>query len=438
MIKILIFEENPRIFYVCKVIFSCVFQIPYKIYLKEIPLIEKDDFIINYSTISHESQLTIPVSGFLQETEILPERVEEMKTWITAANIAQKNFLHTTNFFSYDIFSAVFFLTSHYEKYIYSFRDQFNRYEDSKYPSAQWELTHTPSVAIWCEQLLAHFSPALQRAILAKRKYDFAFTWDIDHPWKYINKGKERLYLGLIKDLIKGEWTNVQERIQVLLKKRKDPNDTFEEIMRISPPDKTTFFFLLGKGKPHDSVFGAGNRAFQALIQQIFQKGYSVGIHPSFPTYLNPEKIQAEKLSLEKIIQAEVTLSRQHFLRYQFPQTFRYLNAAGIQKDYSLCRVDAIGFPCGMHRPFPWYDLEKEEITDLWLHPAMLMDRSLERYISGSTESKLARVDEVMDWMKKYGGTLTLILHNDSLSESREWKGWSQTIRNILAKVSAE
>lgn len=435
MVNILVFEENSRISYTCKVIFTHIFQIPYKIYNQSQAPKDTSFFTINYTPLPIENSLQIPPIGLLSEKIIQSCRIKDINELIYAANIAEKNYSPTTKIISYDVFSIIFFLTSNYEKYVISEKDKYDRYEETRYPSFSWGIRQEPLVHQFCENLLATFPPILQNEIVSKRKFDYELTWDIDHPWKYLYKGKLRFYLGFLRDIWKGNKSNLRERVQILFSGKKDPNDTYPIIKAISPPEKTTFFFLIGTDTVHDSLFGKDNSHFQSLIQSIQKEGYAIGIHPSFNTYLDAAKIENETKTLSEIIQQPIIASRQHFLRYRFPDTFQHLISAGIKKEYSLCLVNDLGFPCGMATPFPWYDLTKEEITDLIIYPAMVMDRSLESYIKGSKEEKMQKFRSILGQVKHFGGKFIFILHNDSLSESREWQGWSEIIKEMIGEI---
>jgi hypothetical protein len=81
---------------------------------------------------------------------------------------------------------------------------------------------------------------------------------------------------------------------------------------------------------------------------------------------------------------------------------------------------------------YPWYDLKREEETPLLLHPTMVMDRTLEKYMGLDPESARDKAAELVDRTKEVGGTFTLLLHNESLSESDEWKGWRMPLMELI------
>ena len=85
--------------------------------------------------------------------------------------------------------------------------------------------------------------------------------------------------------------------------------------------------------------------------------------------------------------------------------------------------------------PFPWYDLEKEEVTDLILHPTIIMDRTLLNYLHFNPEEGKKRIQNLIRSCRKINGHFTLLLHNDAFSESEEWKGWRKTFAEIVEEL---
>jgi hypothetical protein len=142
-----------------------------------------------------------------------------------------------------------------------------------------------------------------------------------------------------------------------------------------------------------------------------------------------------EVKQLQSITGVPVNHSRQHFLRYRLPETFRYLLDVGVKHDYTLGFYSKIGFKTGMAIPYPWFDLDKNKITELILHPTLAMDRTFQAYMKVSPEQALEEVKQLVDKVKAVNGSFTLLLHNDSLSESGEWKGWRSAVEEMIEAV---
>jgi hypothetical protein len=56
------------------------------------------------------------------------------------------------------------------------------------------------------------------------------------------------------------------------------------------------------------------------------------------------------------------------------PGTFQQLINAGIREEYSMGYGSINGFRASVASPFHWYDLERDEQTDLMVYPFCLMD----------------------------------------------------------------
>ena len=339
----------------------------------------------------------------------------------------------------YDIFSAVFYLVSEYEKYVSFYSDQYDRYHQKQYPSNQYQLDRYPLVHLYANELhskLQTYFPALSFDAKAG-KPTYEITFDIDFPWKYLHKGLLASLGGLAKDLLEANGARMRERLFSWVS-RKDPNDTYKRIFEMCPPAHTRFFFLIGRHAPQDSRFSLQNRAYQQLIRRIAREGFGVGIHPSFTTYRNPARLLEETQQLGTLLSLPISHSRQHFLRYRLPDTYHSLLEAGITADYTPCLFETGGFPNGMAAPYYWYDLSREESTTLRLHPTQLMDRSLLNYMQLGPEASSERIRYLIATTRQVNGTFTLLLHNDCFSESAEWKGWSGVFeKTIKALVDA-
>lgn len=404
---------SPRLQYSLEIIFKIVLQIPFQIIQEEeteaSPLLE-------YGDKKHKNSFFVPSCGLLAERNMERRQITD---FLTEAGE--------------DVFSKVFWYVTEYEKQSNPIYDKHGRYDEVGSHS-NVTLRPEPMVHIWCEALWMQLKtkfPTLKRGI---RSYQGLITYDLDHPWKYLNKGLAVSLGSIAKRLLKGKWKEVQEQFKSIITGN-DPNFTFDEIFHLSPPEKTIFFCLIGRKSPHDSRFTYQHEKLRKLIRNLINKGYQVGIHPSYTTFQDGNQLQFEVKQLQAITETAVIHSRQHFLRYRLPETFRYLLDAGIQHDYTLGLYSEIGFRTGMAIPYPWFDLAKNERTELMLHPTLAMDRSLQAYMGLTPEKALGEIETLVDKVKAVNGTFTLLLHNDSLSESGEWEGWRASIGRMIQAV---
>lgn len=191
-----------------------------------------------------------------------------------------------------------------------------------------------------------------------------------------------------------------------------------------------------------------------------------MGIHPSYYSSEEGALIRQEKAYLIDILGQPVTHSRQHFLRFSLPHTYRELLLAGITQDYSMGYADAIGWRAGTHQAFRWYDLEAEEASGLWVHPFAAMDVTLLKYENLAPASEAtAKNKESVQWpdnqkiglptaahprwavaawriktlyegVQPYGGAFILLWHNSSFAEDYGWGGWQKMYEELLEKLS--
>jgi hypothetical protein len=286
--------------------------------------------------------------------------------------------------------------------------------------------------ALVVHDYLKRISDVLEALVpLAERNapaFDFEITIDVDQPWKYKHKPLAVRAGGLVKDLLGAQ--GVGERIGTLVGKP-DPFDVLNLVREICPAEKTKVFFLVAGEHPNDSRYDLTMPPYQNLVREWKKAGFEIGIHPSYETYLNPAKTKAEKQLLEGVV-GPVHISRQHYLRYQIPATFRTLVDLGIEREYSICQAGNLGAVTGVALPYRWFDLAGNEATNMVMVPAMVMDRTLLQYLQLSPAQATEAIAEWIGKVKAVSGRFVIILHNETFSDSGEWKGWLPVLRNTL------
>jgi hypothetical protein len=183
----------------------------------------------------------------------------------------------------------------------------------------------------------------------------------------------------------------------------------------------------LGDYKKYDKNVSFKNKLFRKLILNLSEI-YDVGIHPSFFSSKknNGGKLAIEKERLEKIAGKKVVKSRQHFLRLFFPKTYRNLIKNGIEQDYTMGYSVQTGFRAGICTPFNFYDLEKEMETNLKIYPFQVMDVTLREYLGMEPKEAKTEIGQLMEEVKKVGGTFISIWHNETLNNSVLWEGYRE------------
>ena len=131
---------------------------------------------------------------------------------------------------------------------------------------------------------------------------------------------------------------------------------------------------------------------FKKAIRICKERGYKVGIHPSYNSLNDSTLIRKEKNKLQDTIGEEVTLTRQHFLRFSFRHTPQIIQQLDLIEDSSIGFADRIGFRCGTGFAYHLYDFENEKAFNFLEMPLVFMDSAL------FTESKEDPESFLINW----------------------------------------
>jgi hypothetical protein len=111
-----------------------------------------------------------------------------------------------------------------------------------------------------------------------------------------------------------------------------------------------------------------------------------------------------------------------------------YVNSlgAGFSEDYSMGYPDEPGFRAGIARPYNFYNINDELITNLRIVPFQVMDATLYDYKKLSPEGSKEIITKLINETRKAGGLFVSIWHNTSLLDNDEWKGWREVFEFML------
>lgn len=331
----------------------------------------------------------------------------------------------------FDLFAMTFYLATRYEEYLPFEADQHGRFSARQSISFQLGFLRQPILHHWGRRLSAMLQEKFPALVIPPKKFRIELTYDIDHAWAYRNKGWGRALGSLAKDMVTGNYKILADKWAVFMGRRKDPFDVFDQWMEL--PVSTRFFFLLGDWGPFDKNIPWQNGALQKLIQRIAAR-FPVGIHPSYQSQQTGLPLLEKEISrLHQITGEIVKQSRQHFLLLRFPDNYRRLLALGIQHDFSLGYADQPGFRAGLAMPFRWYDLEKEEITSLTIHPFQVMDVTLREYLHLDPVQGLRVMQQLKSEVETTGGVFCVLWHNSSFSALHGWEGWQEVHEQLKA-----
>jgi hypothetical protein len=263
-------------------------------------------------------------------------------------------------------------------------------------------------------------------------------TYDIDMAWSYLHKGWWRTAGGLFRSLIKGNMQELTERIRVLRGKAQDPYDAYGWMHQLHEKYKLKpyYFFLVAyKQGRYDKNISPAKAVMKQLVHDHVIR-YPVGVHPSWRSGDDHSLLKKEIETLAAITGGSVMASRQHYIRFTLPETFRRLLESGIRFDFSMGYGGINGFRASIASPFYWYDLEKEQPTDLLLFPYCYMEANSfyeQRY---TPEQALDEMRDYYKEVKAVNGMFIMIWHNSFLGTSRAFMRWRDVYEQFIQEVA--
>ena len=429
--KLIIFVSKitPRIEFTFEFIFRTILGLDYSLTSKQEEFLQSPKFKLNYSETNFTSGLFLKSHPLLYSKNLSDQEIVEVDYQGNSLFFPSSG----DSFLPFDPFACSFYLLTRYEEYLSESTDEHERFTDSENILVRLNLHQKPIVdqmAYWiADQILAEF-PELK---IKKRQFQFLTTIDVDNAWAYKNKSWLVSGGAILKAVLHANAQELKQRLVVFLGLRKDPYDTYKYILDTYKGllSHLLFFFLMGDRNQFDKSISFKNKPFRQLIGEL-SSVCEIGIHPSYASNLKPWMFEEEKKRLFDILQKPVTKSRQHYLKLKFPQTYHNLLNLQIEEDYTMGFASLAGFRAGTCTAFPFFDLSKNQCTELIIHPFQVMDVTLKNYLKLNPDEAWKLIETMMQEVKKVNGTFVSLWHNESLRNSGQWLGWREVFEQIL------
>jgi len=377
---------------------------------------------INYSNRHLPEGLHIPFSGFLRQS--MMEYSPEMQQGIPGPVL----FPVDGSFdFSYDLPAAVFWNLSRMEEYAESHKDEHGRFPSEASLAYKHGFLDIPVTDRWMQEFKAKWQAMYPSFPIVEKKFRFLSTIDVDNGYRFRGKSLYRQLGGAVKDLLEGRPEEVLIRLNVFLGNLPDPFDRYEWIGKINAAEGLTplFFILASPRTRYDHALSPRSHRWHELIRKIASAG-EVGVHPSYYTSSGEASLEEQVRAITSVVGGGLHRSRQHFLRFNLPETYRKLAAFGIREEYSMGYSDAPGFRAGTSEPYPFYDLASEKELPLVVHPFCIME-SVYRYKWKSAPGEaLQDMERICRQVKQVGGRFVSVWHDKSISRAGEGKRWAK------------
>ena len=381
---------------------------------------------INYSgNVISEKEMQISPVNLLFEQNISPQKIDCFEI-----NNRKAFFKTNSADFSFDIFAASFYLLTRYEEYLPHQKDIYGRYAHENSLAFKEGFLNIPLINIWTKDFVFAIQNKFPDFTFHYTSFNFIPTYDIDIAYSYKHKSLARNIGGFLK-------SPALDRIRVLWGFQKDPFDVYDWLNELHEKLglKPIYFFLVAaQNSQYDKNVLPQKKAMWALIKSHAKK-YIVGLHPSWQSGDEKQLLKKEKEQLEAMSEKAIICSRQHYIRFNLPEGYKSLLEAGFKDDYSMGYGSINGFRASVASSFNWFDLEKNEETNLRIHSFCYMEANSYYEQKISATSAFEELMHYFNICKQTNGTLITIWHNHMLGPDKLYKGWGEMYEKFLQTI---
>ena len=425
-VKVFSSRNLPRLNYIADLLLNDILGLSWELVTDKRKLGKHP--VINYSGEDIPGSFKICPSGLLSETGIKDQNIT-VSQWKNLPVFFQPA---DRSDFPFDIFAAAFYLVTRYEEYQLNDPDRYGRFRSKNSLASRNGFLRLPVIELWTRELANMLVRKYQYLAFKRGNYNAQTTIDADEAFRFCGKGFLRSSTSFVSDIISGRG-DVKSRFSCLMKKTRDPYDVFDYIFNSADSSgcDTKFFVPVGNSSEFDENPSWRSSDYRNLIKKISAR-FETGVHPSFRAGSDFNRLRKESQRLGSITSREIRLSRFHYLRIRFPESYKNLAASGIREDFSMGYSDEPGFRAGISRPFRFFDVSDDRIYDLVIKPFQFMDAMF----IGDRQSKPEAAQEVIgDLIRETriaGGTFTSIWHNTTLTETEEGRKWRRVFEFTL------
>jgi len=121
------------------------------------------------------------------------------------------------------------------------------------------------------------------------------------------------------------------------------------------------------------------NIKLQNKLKELYKEGFDIGLHGSYESAKDFDKLNEEKEILEQVLGIKITKTRQHWLNY-FETITPQSHVKLFKFDSSIAWNDRIGFRSGCTSLYNPYDFENEKAYNYEVIPQVIMDSNIYDY----------------------------------------------------------
>jgi len=362
--------------------------------------------------------------------------------WGSGCKVGKTPFVRIDNgsiIFYADIIAATLFCLTRWEETVATERDEHGRFPAKESVAFKQNFLDRPIIdeyglilREWLKALLGKWEPKQQ-------KFEVRISHDIDSMQHFASLwGGIRTFGGDIlkrNDISLARWT-ISELLSQIFSQQNTSN--MQRVYLLSEISKqlglrNAFYVMSSKPGPVDNDYDIDEPHIRRCISWLQEQGFEIGLHPSYYTYNDLERLSEEKQRMDRILGYSEYGGRQHFLRFS-PDTWRYWDQLGFSYDSTVGYPEHEGFRCGTCHPFHPFDLNQNVQIDLLEIPLIVMDATLRRHRNLSTEEGEKVIHNMVERCQSVDGTFTMLWHNTG--HLSVWKPWLEVYKRTIRHVT--
>lgn len=249
--------------------------------------------------------------------------------------------------------------------------------------------------------------------------YNPIITHDIDRYYKWKNV---KSIFGESNRILRGQstWSYNEAWKSFLNRKQADPFSNLRQIAELdnSKGLQSVFYIMTTEEKHPKNIndYNVNEPNVREVLKQVISSGSEIGIHPGIYTFNDEKRMQEQKEILEESIGQDVVRSRQHYLKYEYPSTFRILESIGIDNDSSILVNIALETNSEKKSTYLMEDEDGRKMS-ISQTPLVFMDT---HYMQQKDEEILKVLENSVAPAKRDGGEIMILWHNNNISNNRE------------------
>ena len=357
--------------------------------------------MIGYTADEREWQkykLVIVPNGHLGNDIVLPDLTTPVvEQWSASASADQ-----TVAVIRTDLIYNTFFFISRAEEVINKQRDEHGRFAAAYSVLGEHNRLMVPTLDEYARLVMKAMGLPLPPSGFAH----IYLTHDIDTIAHY------RHLRGALGGLWRGEWRQV---LRAWRDMEDDPAYTFpwlvEQDKRVPLAEKIYFVkHSFGKGYDYPQYNHHSPDAHR-LRKFLEWNKLTIGWHSS---YYGVGSIEQRSKRRD-----ELSVHRSHYLNCSIAN-MRKLVELGVTDDYTMGFADQAGFRLQTSRAVLWIDPERMQLTELVLHPLIIMDVTLssKNYMALDQVEATYVCQQLIDKVRMHNGDLCLLWHNTSINQT--------------------